>query len=134
MESVWWVVKKLWDKGWIYRGEKVVPFSTALGTVLSNFEAGSKFHRTPKTQRLLCCLRSMMTTPTSPPGRQRLGHYRPISVCVSGPDIDYVEVFDETIGAHIILAGGSHHPPTRQTRRSAPVEQMKGSALAGLRY
>ena len=43
MESVWWVVKQLWEKELIYRGEKVVPFSTALGTVLSNFEAGSNY-------------------------------------------------------------------------------------------
>jgi isoleucyl-tRNA synthetase len=43
MESVWWVVKQLWAKDLIYRGEKVVPFSTALGTVLSNFEAGSNY-------------------------------------------------------------------------------------------
>ena len=43
MESVWWVVKQLWDKDYIYQGTKVVPFSTALGTVLSNFEAGSNY-------------------------------------------------------------------------------------------
>jgi isoleucyl-tRNA synthetase len=43
MESVWWVVRQLWDKGYIYRGVKVVPVSTALGTVLSNFEAGSNY-------------------------------------------------------------------------------------------
>ena len=43
MESVWWVLKQLWDRGLVYRGEKVVPFSTALGTVLSNFEAGSNY-------------------------------------------------------------------------------------------
>ena len=43
MESVWWVVKQLWEKDLIYRGEKVVPFSTALGTILSNFEAGSNY-------------------------------------------------------------------------------------------
>lgn len=38
MESVWWVIKQLWEKELIYQGVKVVPFSTALGTVLSNFE------------------------------------------------------------------------------------------------
>ena len=43
MESVWWVVKQLWDQDLIYKGEKVVPFSTELGTVLSNFEAGSNY-------------------------------------------------------------------------------------------
>lgn len=46
MESVWWVFKTLWDKGLIYNGTKVVPFSTALGTVLSNFEASSNYQDT----------------------------------------------------------------------------------------
>lgn len=39
MESVWHVIKKLWDKGLIYEGKFVVSYSTALGTTLSNFEA-----------------------------------------------------------------------------------------------
>lgn len=43
MESVWWVFKQLWEKDLIYLGNKVVPFSTALGTVLSNFEASSNY-------------------------------------------------------------------------------------------
>ena len=43
MESVWWAFKQLWDQGLIYQGIKVVPFSTALGTVLSNFEASSNY-------------------------------------------------------------------------------------------
>ncbi|GIT39186.1 MAG: hypothetical protein Ct9H300mP8_03820 [Gammaproteobacteria bacterium] len=43
MESVWWVVKRLWDKGLIYQGQKVMPVSTALETVLANFEATSNY-------------------------------------------------------------------------------------------
>ncbi len=43
MESVWFVLKRLWDMGLIYQGTRVVPFSTALGTSLSNFEAGSNY-------------------------------------------------------------------------------------------
>ncbi len=43
MESVWWVFKQLWEQDLIYQGTKVVPFSTALGTGLSNFEAGSNY-------------------------------------------------------------------------------------------
>src|SRR5207249_3293586 len=39
MESVWAVVKSLWDKNLIYEGKFVVSYSTALGTTLSNFEA-----------------------------------------------------------------------------------------------
>jgi len=43
MESVWWAFRQLWDKSLIYKGTKVVPYSTALGTVLSNFEASQNY-------------------------------------------------------------------------------------------
>ena len=43
MESVWWVFKSLWDKDLIYHGQKVVPYSNALGTPLANFEANSNY-------------------------------------------------------------------------------------------
>ena len=43
MESVWWVFKSLWEKGLVYRGYRVMPFSTALGTPLSNFEANQNY-------------------------------------------------------------------------------------------
>lgn len=43
MESVWWVFHELWKKDLIYRGYKSMQFSTALGTPLSNFEAGSNY-------------------------------------------------------------------------------------------
>ncbi len=38
METVWWVFRQLWDKGFIYEGHRVQPVSPALGTPLSNFE------------------------------------------------------------------------------------------------
>lgn len=43
MESVWWVFKQVYDKGLIYEGHKVVPFSAKLGTPLSNFEAAENY-------------------------------------------------------------------------------------------
>ena len=43
MESVWWVFKTLFDKGLVYRGFKVMPYSTACGTPLANFEAGLNY-------------------------------------------------------------------------------------------
>lgn len=43
MESVWWVFKTLWDKGLIYEGHKVVPYSPKLGSPLSNFEANLNY-------------------------------------------------------------------------------------------
>ena len=38
MESVIWAVKQLWDKGLIYEGFRVMPYSWAAETPLSNFE------------------------------------------------------------------------------------------------
>uniref|UniRef100_A0A3B3ZPZ2 Isoleucine--tRNA ligase, cytoplasmic n=1 Tax=Periophthalmus magnuspinnatus TaxID=409849 RepID=A0A3B3ZPZ2_9GOBI len=43
METVWWVFKQLYDKGLVYRGVKVMPFSTACNTPLSNFEAHQNY-------------------------------------------------------------------------------------------
>lgn len=38
MESVWYVFKTLFDKGHVYRGRKIMPWSNGCNTVLSNFE------------------------------------------------------------------------------------------------
>eukprot|EP00271_Cylindrocystis_brebissonii_P013098 TRINITY_DN3268_c0_g1_i2.p1 TRINITY_DN3268_c0_g1~~TRINITY_DN3268_c0_g1_i2.p1 ORF type:complete len:1233 (+),score=293.29 TRINITY_DN3268_c0_g1_i2:403-4101(+) len=43
MESVWWVFKQLFEKGYVYRGFKVMPYSTGCKTPLSNFEAGLNY-------------------------------------------------------------------------------------------
>lgn len=43
MESVWWVFGQLYGRGLVYEGFKVMPFSTSLGTPLSNFEANLNY-------------------------------------------------------------------------------------------
>ena len=43
MESVWWVFKQLYEKDLVYRGFKVMPYSTSCCTPLSNFEAGQNY-------------------------------------------------------------------------------------------
>ena len=43
MESVWWVFRQLYDKGLVYQGYKVMPYSTGCTTPLSNFEAGLNY-------------------------------------------------------------------------------------------
>src|SRR5690606_18095789 len=43
MESVWWVFRRLWDRGLIYRDMKVVPYSWGAATPLSNFEANQDY-------------------------------------------------------------------------------------------
>ncbi len=45
MESVWWVFDQLWQRGLVYRGHKVMPYSWRLGTPLSNFEANMDYRK-----------------------------------------------------------------------------------------
>jgi len=43
MRTVWRVFKELWDNGMVNRGKRVVPYSVACGTSLSNFEASQNY-------------------------------------------------------------------------------------------
>lgn len=43
METVWNVFKQLHEKNLVYRGYKIMPFSTHCSTPLSNFEAGQNY-------------------------------------------------------------------------------------------
>ena len=43
MESVWWVFKQCYDKGLIYQGYRIQPYSPALATPLSNFETNQGY-------------------------------------------------------------------------------------------
>ena len=46
MECVWNVFKRIYDKDMVYRGFRVMPYSCALSTPLSNFEASSNYKDT----------------------------------------------------------------------------------------
>ncbi|VDK53275.1 unnamed protein product [Gongylonema pulchrum] len=56
MESVWWAFSQLFKKGLVYRGVKVMPFSTACSTPLSNFEAGQNYKDVVDPAGNLCFL------------------------------------------------------------------------------
>ena len=49
MECVWNVFKRIHEKGFVYRGFRVMPYSVSLGTPLSNFEASSNYKDTRDT-------------------------------------------------------------------------------------
>jgi isoleucyl-tRNA synthetase len=89
MESVWWVFKQLHNKGLVYQGFKVMPYSTACNTPLSNFEAGLdyrdvsdpavlvKFRLAEQSETFFI---AWTTTPWTLPAN--------LSLCVN-PDIEY---------------------------------------------
>ena len=131
MESVWWVVRQLWDKGLVYRGEKVVPFSTALGTVLSNFEATSNYQNVqdPAVTVLFKLeddhrhIAAWTTTPWTLPSN--------LALCV-GDDIDYVTLRDAD-GREIIVAEARVEDVAKH-RDVEVVGHLTGRDLVGRRY
>ena len=133
MESVWWVVKQLWDKGLIYQGMKVMPVSTALETVLANFEAGQNYVdvQDPAITVLFklededAYLSAWTTTPWTLPSN--------LAVCV-GADIDYVKVIDAEADKTFYLAE-ARLEDYRTRHQSITVDaRLKGSDLVGRSY
>ncbi|MCF8058809.1 MAG: isoleucine--tRNA ligase [Bacteriovoracaceae bacterium] len=132
MESVWWVFKQLWDKDLIYQGTRVVPFSTALGTVLSNFEAGQNYQdvQDPAVTILFkakdedAYFAAWTTTPWTLPSN--------LGLC-AGADIDYVLLKDEDLGKNIYMAKALVANYEKK-RNLSVLKELKGSELKGRRY
>ncbi len=142
MESVWWVFRELWDKGLIYRGHKVMPYSWRLGTPLSNFEAGMDY-RTVQDPAVTIAFQVLdkalgagddsddsdplhilawTTTPWTLPANMGL--------CV-GPDLDYVEARRRENGIRYILA---EQLAEKVLGAHEILRKFKGSELVGTRY
>jgi len=43
IETLWWILKKVWDKKMLFKGHKVVPFCTRCGTPLSSHEVAQGY-------------------------------------------------------------------------------------------
>ena len=132
MESVWWVISELWKKDLIYQGTKVVPFSTALGTVLSNFEATSNYQdvQDPAVTVLFKVkdqdfyIAAWTTTPWTLPSN--------LALCV-GPEIEYVKIHDKDKDIKFIIAKDRVEAYSKK-RNLEVLESMTGAQLKGLRY
>jgi isoleucyl-tRNA synthetase len=103
IETLWYLLKELYKKGYLYKGYTIQPYSPAAGTGLSSHELNQPgCYRDVKD--LTCTARFRLkdgryiiawtTTPWTLPSNTAL--------CV-GPKIDYVEV-ETPAGDHIILA------------------------------
>ncbi|NXD37747.1 SYIC protein, partial [Copsychus sechellarum] len=103
MESVWWVFKQLYDKGLVYRGVKVMPFSTACNTPLSNFESHQNYKDVqdpsvtvsfPLEEDPNVSLVAWTTTPWTLPSN--------LALCVN-PELQYVKLKGKSTGKIYIL-------------------------------
>ncbi|GAB4234582.1 MAG: isoleucine--tRNA ligase [Chlamydiales bacterium] len=134
MESVWWVFKQLYDKGLVYEGFKVMPFSAKLGTPLSNFEAGENYKEVDDPS-LTVAFRSLndpqtyflawTTTPWTLISNLAL---------MVGEDIEYSTVFDRETEKRYILASERVSIYFSDTERYEIEGTQSGESLKGQRY
>lgn len=134
MESVWWVFKQLYEKGLVYEGDKVVPYSAKLGTPLSNFEAGENYKEIddpaltvaftlkedPKTAFL-----AWTTTPWTLISNLAL---------MVGPNIEYVKVKEVQTNRQYILAKSCLKSYESENRTFIILESYLGKDLANQSY
>lgn len=131
MESIWWIFKQLYNKGLVYEGIKVMPYSTACNTPLSNFEAGQNYKDVvdpsvvvafPLLDEPGVSLLAWTTTPWTLPSN--------LALCVN-PTFEYAQVKNEKTGdIYIILES------QLQTLKGSYVvmARRKGTDLKGKRY
>ncbi len=103
IESVWWILKQVWDKDLLYEDFKIVPYCTRCGTALSSHEVAtgydevtdrSVYLKFPVIGRERTYLLAWTTTPWTLPGN--------VALAVN-PDVTY-SVFEHPSGERYILA------------------------------
>lgn len=131
IESEWWALKKIWDKGLLYKGHKVVPYCPRCGTALSSHEVAqgykdvkeasvyAKFKVEGKEKEYIL---AWTTTPWTLPSNVALVvHPEEEYARVSYKDEIFIMAFALL---DTVLGEGSYEV----------LEKMKGNDLKGIRY
>ncbi len=135
VESVWWSLKSLFDRGLLYRGHKIVWWWAQGGTALSSGEVGegyrqvadpSVFVRFPLEGPENASLIVWTTTPWTLPSNQFAAIH---------PDIEYAFCRDSETQETLVLAAAMVDSLAEKTKRTLSVEQkVLGSSLVGRHY
>lgn len=134
MESVMWAFKTLWDKGLVYEGYKVVPYSWAVQSPLSNFETrlddSYRMRQDPALTVAFALegddnlkLLAWTTTPWTLPSNLALA---------VAPDADYAVM--EKDGEALVLAEAAVERYARELEGFSHTRTLKGSELVGRTY
>jgi len=107
IESVWWSLKQVWDKGLLYKGFKIVPYCPRCGTPLSSHEVAQGY-KDVKEKSVIAKFRlkgkeneyilAWTTTPWTLPSN--------VALCVN-PDETYVKVKVQVDAAGNVLGKSS---------------------------
>ncbi|HMB00315.1 MAG TPA: class I tRNA ligase family protein, partial [Spirochaetota bacterium] len=134
MESVIWAFKTLYDKGLIYEGYKVCPYSWKAGTTLSNFEANLNY-RDVQDPAITICFKNKnkkneyflawTTTPWTLIAN--------LGLCVN-PELTYCKVKDQKDKKIYYLSESRLNIYYKNQKDYEIIEKSKGTALKGMEY
>ena len=138
IESVWWILKSLWEKDLLYKGQKVVPYCARCGTPLSSHEVSlgyrdvkdpSVYVRFPLRDHPGVYFLVWTTTPWTLPANVALA---------VGEKVDYVQIEGPTADGEgteqLILAESLMGKVLRNADEYRVVKHLKGKDLLGLHY
>jgi isoleucyl-tRNA synthetase len=147
MESIWWVMKTLWEKDLLYEGHYILPYCPRCSTVLSNHELNLGGYRDVHDPAITVRFRVMCNEEkTFPPDTYFLAWTTtpwtlPSNLALAlGPDIDYVLVEDlatnnsQLPATHYILAEARLSAYYKTEAEYKIIRRKKGSELAGIQY
>ncbi len=135
VESVWWSLKNLFDRGLLYQGHKIVWWWSQGGTALSAGEVGqgyrevadpSVYVRFPLVDQENTSLLVWTTTPWTLSSNQFAAVH---------PDLEYATVLDPESGDRLIIAASLVEMIAGKVKRELQVEATcRGADLIGRRY
>ncbi len=131
IESVWWALKQIWDKGLLYKGHKIVPYCPRCGTALSSHEVAqgykdvkevsaiAKFKLKGKDNEYFL---AWTTTPWTLPSN--------VALCVNANE-DYVKV---NCDGEVYILADALTSSVLSDKEFEVIETMKGSDLEYTEY
>jgi isoleucyl-tRNA synthetase len=137
MESGWWVFKQLFDKDLVFHDYRVVPFSTALCTALSQTESQQNYQDTqdpaivvsfPLLDNPETSLLAWTTTPWTLPSHTSLAAH---------PNFEYIKIHDEKSGKKYILMESllkTLYKDPKKAKFKILQRGIKGSDMKGWKY
>lgn len=132
MESVWWVFKELYNKGLVYQGVKVMPYSTTCSTPLSNFEAGQNYKDVVDPAVVISfptsegySLLAWTTTPWTLPSN--------LALCVN-PKLTYIKVKEKATGTCYVLQEDRFPAIFKNIDDFEVIDKFIGEKLKGVKY
>ncbi|MCR5358264.1 MAG: isoleucine--tRNA ligase [Thermoguttaceae bacterium] len=146
VESVWWALKSLFDKGLLYQGHKIVWWWAQGGTALSSGEVGQGYRRVADPSVFIrfplvndardprfedVDLLVWTTTPWTLPSNQFAAVHPELDYAV----VSFIDKDGDRYGNKVIVAAAMVEQIAAKIKMKAEVgEVLKGADLVGLRY